>query len=168
MFREERGATSEKRAIGIFLSIGDNFGAVGNVVVNPLGAVEGKSNAALRYVHAHPSIHDVESALVKRIGVNEVVSIELRVVVTGVAMSKGIPFACDRVLTQDGWGTVGAGGTYPELTLIPGAGTSPVDPKIVVGCVYEDEPIGGAAVALGLAGHLGLNGIDFGFSACSK
>ena len=70
-------------------------------------------------VHTHATVHDVERTLVVLDGVNQVVTIELRVIVAGITSAKGIALTGNGVLAKNGRGVRGTRRANPVLVEVP-------------------------------------------------
>ena len=77
--------------------------SIGNVVVNPFGMISCKPDTTRRSAMAHRVIHHIERPRITWLRMEQIVSVELRVVPAGISVSKRNALSVNRELTQYRW-----------------------------------------------------------------
>lgn len=118
-----RRNNASKIRLKITLSICYDLGPIRDIVVQPFGIVDIKTDTSFGNLNVQPTIKNITHALIILNRVERVISTELRVVVARISMSKGITPTSYRVLTQNG-GCRGLIDSYVIETIFSSAGIS--------------------------------------------
>ena len=142
-----------KTLLAYFLVIHD-LSTIGNVVVYPLGVTQLQADAAVGDPPAERAVLQVERVLVVQHRMEQVVTVELRVVIAGVAMAKAVAAAGDGVLARRSGRIDRARTAIPILHELPVTAVATEHRRLAaIPHVVQNKPTRGAAVALRLAPH---------------
>lgn len=135
------------------LAIRNNLSTIRDVIVNPLGILNRKPYTALRKVLPQAPILDIERSLIVGHGMEQVVTVELRVVVASVAMAKAVTLAVHGELANNGRGISSARRALPVEHLVPVVGTSVVHAHTAAGRIHKQQPVGRTSIAIRTLPH---------------
>lgn len=88
--------------------------SIGNIVVNPFGMVGRKPDASRGRTLSHSGIHHVKRPRIARLRVEQIVTIELRVIPAGISMPKRKTLSIDGILAQHGRRLIFTRSALPE------------------------------------------------------
>ena len=88
--------------------------SIGNIVVNPFGMVGRKPDASRGRTLSHSGVHHVKRPRIARLRVEQIVTVELRIIPAGISMPKRKPLSIDGILAQHGRRLIFARSALPE------------------------------------------------------
>ena len=125
--------------------------------MDPLCLVDVKTHTTLRDVHTKPAVEDTISSTMVQNGVEQVVAIELRVVVTRmVAAAERIAFGANGKDAMDGRRAVLTVRAHDVVVQAPATTRAHENADPTCAIVHHEKPIGPAAIILGTVVHVGV------------
>ena len=113
----KKAAAVSEPPLSLLITLGlviNDLRSIGNIVVNPFGMVGRKPDASRGRTLSHSGVHHVKRPRIARLRVEQIVTVELRVIPAGISMPKRKSLSIDGILAQHGRRLIFARSALPE------------------------------------------------------